>query len=315
MNIKSYVAIIFLIVSIAAFAAESPIPETQLGVSEEPLAKQGGVVLTQAEIDAAFSKIPPEKRLPFIRDGEKVELLVRNLLRNKILANEAKKAGYDQQPLVKHRTSLAAEGELATQWIENIVADAPPADYATIAYEAYLANPGVWKSEDTVDVSHILISSESRSEEAARALAAEVLEELKVDPERFDEMVIEYSDDPSKRANDGRFPMVRKGEMVEPFEKAVFAMGDSGEISGLVQTTYGFHIIRLNQRHAGTIAEFDDIKAIAMEQVRTNYLESYRTRYLRQVLSDPLVLPDGADIDMAKRYFGENLELAPVYNE
>jgi len=285
----------------------------ELGQSTAPLARQGEVVLTQAEIDAAFSEIPPEHRLMFIRDGAKVERLVRNLLRIKLLANEARKAAYDEEVLVKLRLGLAQEAELAKDWIEKIVDDAPPVDYETIAYEKYLVDPDAWKAEGRVDVSHILISSESRSDEAAEQLAVELWDELQLDPSRFDSMVQEYSDDPSKTANGGRFPNVKKDDMVKPFEEAAFAMENAGDISPPVETPYGFHIIRLNADMAGDVPPFDEIKAVAMEQVRENYLEDYRARYMKKLLADPLVLPDGATEEMAKRYFGENLELAPEF--
>jgi peptidyl-prolyl cis-trans isomerase C len=299
----------------AAVLADDDESTRELGQSQAPLAKLGEVVLTQAEIDAAFSKIPPEDRLRFIRDGEKVELLVRNLLRNKALAEEAKKAAYDQETLVSLRLALAAENALAGEWIKKVVEDAPPVDYEAIAYEHYLVDPEVWKSEDRVDVSHILVSSESRSPEAAEQLATTLWEELGLDPSRFDSMVVEYSDDPSKAVNGGRFPQVKRGDMVESFEEAAFAMQNPGEISLPIETAYGYHIIRLNRKLPGTVPPFDDVKATAMEQAREKYLSDYRTRYMRKLLSDPLVLPDGATEEMAKRYFGENLELAPDFSE
>jgi parvulin-like peptidyl-prolyl isomerase len=92
-------------------------------------------------------------------------------------------------------------------------------------------------------------------------------------------------------------------------------MNDPGEISSPVETAYGFHIIRLNRKIPGTVPPFEDIKAQAMQQARETYLKDYSTRYLKKTLSDPIELPDGAVEEMAKRYFGENLELAPDYSE
>jgi peptidyl-prolyl cis-trans isomerase C len=313
--IKRFLLIYLLLSFSAAVLADNHTVTRELGQSQAPLAKQGGVVLTQAEIDAAFSTIPPENRLRFIRDGEKVQMLVRNLLRNKLLAEEAKKAAYDQQTLVSLRLAQATEKELAGEWIKKVVDDAPVVDYAAIAYENYLVNPDLWKTEDRIDVSHILISSESRSAESARELATALWEELKLDPSRFDPMVEEYSEDPSKAVNGGRFPQVRKDDMVKPFEEAAFAMENPGEISQPIETAYGFHIIRLNRNLPGAVPKFEDVKALAMEQAREKYLEDYRTRYLRILVSEPIVLPDGATEEMAKRYFGENLELAPDFSE
>jgi len=49
----------------------------------------------------------------------------------------------------------------------------------------------------------------------------------------------------------------------------------------------------------------------AIEQARKEYIDEYRKNYLKVTLSEPVVITDGAAEDMAKRYFGENLELAP----
>ena len=301
--------------SSAAVLADSHEITRELGQSQAPLAEQGGVVLTQAEIDAAFSEIPAELRLSFIRNGEKVELLVRNLLTNKILAGEAKKTAYDQQALVKLRLDLATESVLAKEWIRKVVKDAPPGDYEAIAYEAYLVDRDVWKTEDQVDVSHILISNENRSTENSGQLATTLWEELQLEPSRFDTMVEEYSEDPSKTVNGGRFPQVKRNDMVKPFEEAAFAMESPGDISLPIETPYGFHIIGLNRKLPGTVPPFEDIKAQAMQQAREKYLADYRNRYLRKLLSSPIVLPDGATEEMAKRYFGEDFELAPDFSE
>jgi peptidyl-prolyl cis-trans isomerase C len=310
---------LFFILLLAPFSAtvfsDNREATRELGKSQAPLATQSDVVLTQAEIDAAFSKIPVEKRLPFIRMGEKVELLVRNLLRNKLLASEARKAGYERQTLVNLRMELAIENQLATEWLAKIVEDAPPADYEAIAYEKYLVEPDYWKTADEIDVSHILVSSESRSYEAADQLATTLWEELRIDPSRFDSMIEEYSEDPSKVTNGGRFSQVKPGDMVKRFEDAAFAMENPGDISSPVETKYGFHIIRLNQKNPGVVLPFDDIKESAMQQVKEKYLVDYETRYLTRLLSAPIVLPDGATEEMAKRYFGEDLELAPEFGE
>ena len=76
-----FLAAIFLL---PAHAEENAVSQPES--LEEQFAIQGGVVLTQAEIDAAFSKIPTQHRLLFIRDGERVNKLVGSLLRNKIVA-------------------------------------------------------------------------------------------------------------------------------------------------------------------------------------------------------------------------------------
>ena len=58
----------------------------------------------------------------------------------------------------------------------------------------------------------------------AKALAETILAKLNDDPSAFDDLVSEYSEDPSAPYNRGKFPNVRKGTMVKPFETAAFAL-------------------------------------------------------------------------------------------
>ena len=296
-------------------AAAEPETFAPLGESTAPLAKQGDVVLTQAEIDAAFSKIPPELRLTFIRDGNRVEALVRNLLTTKILAEEARKAGYDKDKLQALRMQMANEAELAKDWLTKVISEAPDVDYKAMAYENYLLNPDQWKTPDTIDVSHILISSDGRSTKAASEIAMDLWEQLQQDPTQFDSMVVEYSEDPSKATNQGRFQNVKREDMVKAFEEAAFALEIPGQISPPVETDYGFHIIRLNAKNPGVVQSFEAVEEQAIEQARKQYIDEYRKKYLSQVLNNPIVLPDGAALEMAQRYFGENLENAPDFQD
>jgi len=275
------------------------------------LAYQGDVVLSQQEIDALFNKLPEADRLNFVRDGGKVDQLIRAVLRRKAIAADAAKAGYDQDPLIVTRMRLEAEKELADAWLQKLMVDAPVPDYETLAHEDYLANPDNYRSEELLDVSHILIGTAERSPKEAKALAESLESQLRADPSKFEEFVKQHSDDPAKANNGGRYRDMRHGMMVAPFEKAAFGLKEKGDLSDPVQTDYGYHIIRLNGRSGNELQEFSAVKDEAIARAKTRYLETYRENYLRKVLSDPILIPDGAVEIMAKRYFGENLELAP----
>lgn len=277
-------------------------------------AHQGDVVLTQTGIDAAFSKIDDEYRLPFIRDGARVDQLVRNLMKTEVVAVDARTAGFDQEPLIRERMRQAANRELAEAWMDRIGENAPEADYETMAYEDYIANPDKYRTEQYIDVSHILISTEARSEEEARTIAQAVREKLLEDPAQFAELVEEYSDDPGKIRNKGSYKHVRKGQMVKPFEDAAFALQNPGDLSGPVQSEYGFHIIRLDVRYETRLKPFEDVRDEAIESIRKKHLANFRATYMNRLLSEPIVLTEGAVEVMLKRYFGENLEDAPRYD-
>lgn len=285
------------------------------GKDDLVFATQGEAVLTQDELDAAFMGIPYEHRLLFIRDGAKVEALVKSLLRNKLIAADAKRSGFDQNPMMLKRLQLAAEKELAEAWVVDLLDNAPEADYEAMAREHYLANPDDYMTPDAIDVSHILIQSESRSDQEALEIASQLREDLRDDPASFDEFVVEFSDDPAKQTNGGRYPRVQRGQMVKPFEDAAFSLGEVGAISEPVKTAYGYHIIRLNRAFPPALVPFDQIREQLMQQAKEQHLADVRRRYIREQVAEPIDIADGALEAMVKRYFGEELELAPAFPE
>ena len=305
---------------VTAFPSVLPGADAPEAVGESPeggpdpsevFAYQGGVVLTQQELDAAFSAIPEAQRLAFIRDGGKVDQLVKTLLRRKSVAADAERADYQEEPLVADRVRLAAQKELAEAWLENVVRTAPEADFEALAREDYLVNPERYRVEGSVDVSHILIGTEERSDQEARLLATSLQTWLEKDPSRFEELVEKYSDDPETADKGGRYPEVHRGQTVPMFERAAFGLREPGMISEPVKTPYGYHIIRLNGRSDIEIPPFDAIRQQATEQARLEYLESYRARYLQSLLTEPIVIPEGAVDIMARRHFGDDLGEAP----
>ena len=288
---------------------------TPLTADDSPFAIQGDQSISQTELDAAFAQIPEAQRLAFIRDGGQVDQLVQKLMRIRQIAADARESGFDKEPLVQARMGLEAEAELAKAWMQHVVANAPDADYEALAEEYYLANPDQFMTQETLDVSHILVGTETRSEDEALNLVAEVEARLAEDPSQFDALVLEYSEDPAKESNLGRYPAMKRGEMVKPFEDAAFSLGEDGEISEPVKTAYGYHIIRLNGASPPARLPFESVKEQLIQHERERHLGRYRERYILEHTTGDILIPDGAVEAMARRHFGEDLELAPAFEE
>jgi peptidyl-prolyl cis-trans isomerase D len=95
--------------------------------------------------------------------------------------------------------------------------------------------------------SHILITPDGDAKdgkEKARAKAEDVLKDVQKDPSRFAELARQYSQDPGSAQQGGDLGFFSRGMMVKPFEDAVFSQ-KKGEISGLVESDFGYHIIKL----------------------------------------------------------------------
>jgi foldase protein PrsA len=101
----------------------------------------------------------------------------------------------------------------------------------------------------SVKASHILLDTKEEAEKMLARVKA---------GEDFAELAKQYSKDPSAKENSGDLDYFRHGDMVEPFEKAAFAL-KPGEISEIVQTDFGFHIIKVED---SKLDRLEDVKEL-----------------------------------------------------
>ena len=293
-----YIPLLFLAVAFCK-------PASGQSGDNEILAQRGKGVVTQKTFSARADKIPADIRRGTLRDGNRLNDVIASLLLQAQLAADAREAGFDDQEIVKERMRLAAETELGGAWLQHYVKSHPAADYETLAYEYYQLNRDTMLSQPKIDVSHILISTQQRSDDEAMELAVTVRQELVNDPDSFDDLVLQYSDDPSASANHGKFVGIYKGGMAKPFEVAAFALSD-GEISQPVKTRYGYHIILLNKHIPGSPRQFEEVKSQLMKAERDRHEARIQNEYLSGLTSLSTEVTKEALEEMVRRQFGES---------
>ena len=111
-------------------------------------------------------------------------------------------------------------------------------------------NADQFQGDEERRASHILIgfglSPTPAAKEDARSKAEQILEEVKKNPEQFAEQARKHSQDPGSAQNGGDLGMFGRGVMVKSFDDAVFSM-TPGAISDLVESEFGYHIIKLTE--------------------------------------------------------------------
>ena len=115
--------------------------------------------------------------------------------------------------------------------------------------------------------SHILLASDKQGKEAARSKAAELLKQVQASPAAFAELARKHSDDPGSASKGGDLGFFGRGMMVKPFEDSVFALKE-GEISGVVESDFGFHIIRLTGIHAAKERPLAEVRGEIEEELK-----------------------------------------------
>ncbi|MCD6446570.1 MAG: peptidylprolyl isomerase [Candidatus Marinimicrobia bacterium] len=137
------------------------------------------------------------------------------------------------------------------------------------------------KMKYELNVSHILIGFNNkhalneRSLKEAKILTEKLSRELTVD--NFDEFVLQYSDDRSKENNNGNFGWTRLGYFVEKFENAAYAL-EPGEISDPIETDFGFHFIKLNDRRVIPVEPYENLQVDIREMIFNRWRSKFMQR-------------------------------------
>ena len=169
------------------------------------------------------------------------------------------------------------------------------------AWEFYRQNPQMFRNPadvaGTVRASHILILVDAKATDAEKRAAFRkinsIREQLRSDPTQFETLAKRYSGCPSGKEG-GSLGAFAKGQMVPEFETVAFAL-KPGEISEVVTTQYGYHIIRRDAPQGETVMPFDTVKGQLIEALtqrkqqvaQQSFMESLKRRFDVIILVSP----------------------------
>jgi len=232
-----------------AWAQEEAPPAENKGdaADQEIIARIGDRTVTLAEIKAEFARIPPQF-ISHFNTPEKKEQYVRNLVDRSLFSMEAKAQGYMEQPDVMEKINSYIDRVLYAEFMKNMTQDIEVTDADCRKY--YEEHPDEFAEQERIKASHILV----KTEEEARQVKAELAQ-----GGDWNELAKKYSMERGTRDRGGDLGYFSTGRMPTEFESVAFAM-NPGEISEPVKTTFGYHIIRLEDKKPAEQAPFDEVK-------------------------------------------------------
>lgn len=142
---------------------------------------------------------------------------------------------------------------------------------STEVAQYYKDHQAEFSSVEERQAAHILInvsaSAPQAAQDAAKAKAEQVLAQVKATPNKFAELAKQFSQDPGSAAKGGDLGFFSAGMMVKPFSDAAFAL-KAGEVSGLVKSDFGYHIIKLTAVKASRVLPFDEARETIANKLR-----------------------------------------------
>ena len=289
--------------------AERPELKTQLSFQQDRALndayrkKNPELKVTDEEINAYHTTHPKEfddflqgnPRAAQQAQGPQREELRKQLGEFKVIAERARKEGLERDDLTRLQLLLNRSQALAGAYLGELQKNADTLVGDADIEQYYKEHPAEF---DEVRVRHILISTQPKSEspepddpkdKGAKAKPAEKAKTLTKDEalkksqqllerarkgEDFAKLATENSDDPGSKEKGGEYDFFGHGKMVPEFEQAAFAL-KPGEISEPVETQFGYHIIKLEERRSAAAPTTDEkVKQQIVEKLKQQKIEA-----------------------------------------
>jgi parvulin-like peptidyl-prolyl isomerase len=237
------IGIVLLALALSSGVAQAGAPDPPED-GRRVVARVNQVELTYDDFKARLQMLEQERGpLPGERYGE----ILRAMVREEILYQAAAAQRLEDEAGVKQRIEIARRQVIIEELLRRRVESATRISDED-ARKAYEENKSAFSTE-TVGVSHIMVKTENEAE-AVRA-------ELKAG-KAFGDLAKEKSQDAGSAEKGGDLGTIARGQTEPEFENAAFALKD-GEVSQVVKTQYGYHILK-GGPHATTVQPFDEVK-------------------------------------------------------
>ncbi len=258
------------------------------------LAKVGDTKITMSDFDRIISFYDAEKQKLLAQNPTFKATILQRIVQGMVLSKIARDKGFDKRPDVKEQIGLLSNDLLATEYLKKEIVEKIDVSENDIQLY-YKAHQEEFTTPEMVRARHILIKVDKSASEDAKKKAKEkaegILKRIK-SGEDFAKLASELSDDPGSKENGGDLGFFPKGKMVPNFEKAAFAL-KPGEMSSIVETPFGFHIIKVEEKKEAVIEPYDKVKDKVREKVRAEFKKRRVEEFVQKAMKDA-----GAEVNL-----------------
>lgn len=261
-------AVVIGLASLATAAGAAP-----TGGQGVAVATGKGVALSGDELRTELRSAPPDALERMLDDPIRISTLVRALLKLEVLGRQAEAEGLLADPILQQRIERARQQLVAEALRERKLADiaAREPDFTSLAEETYRANPADYQNPEQVHARHILLKPGPGTDAIAAQARLEALATRVRNGEDFAALAKEVSEDKANADQGGDLGLFGRGRMVVPFEAAAFALTEPGQLSPVVETQFGWHLIQLVERNPAALKPFAEVREQIIAKLRAEH--------------------------------------------
>jgi peptidyl-prolyl cis-trans isomerase C len=237
---------------------------------DKVLAKIGNETISEKDLQIMADSVP-ERFRQLYADPEGRKQALDYIVNVYVIAAEAEKQGLPNSDKFKRLMTFAKKDLMARLYLEDKTKDVPAPTDAE-AKDFYEKNKDQFRSPESVHLRHILVKTDKE--------ANDILAKLKKGGD-FADLAGKHSICPS-RSRGGDLDWLSRGRLVKEIEDVAFSM-NKGEVTGPVQTKFGFHVVYLEDKKPERVNSFDEVKDYILEQIGFRKQQEYY-----QKLSDEL---------------------------
>lgn len=254
------------------------------------VAKIGEKKITVSDLNRIIGYFDSERQKILEKNPQLRETVLRQLLQSMVIVQLAKSKGFDSIPEVKEQLNFFSDNFLANEFLKREVAQKvtiPEKDLKSY----YDTHTNEFKTPEMIKARHILVKIDPAASEEdkkkAREKAEDILKKIK-GGEDFAGLAADLSDDPGSKAKGGDLGFFPRGRMVKPFEDAAFSL-KTGELSGIVETQFGFHIIKVEERKEPATEPFEAVKESIRQKLLQDSVKTKVTEFIDNAMKDAKV--------------------------
>lgn len=254
---------------------------------DDVLAKIGDREITISDLNKTIGFLDSQKQQMIKQNPRLKEQLLNQIVQSIVLANLAKKAGYDKKADIMDRLQFITDNYLATEYLKGEVVNnvtVPDNDIKTY----YDEHTDEFKIPEMVRTRHILIKVDAGASEEEKQKAKEKAEDIlkKINSgEDFAKLASEFSDDTMTKPKGGDLGFISRGRLVEPFEDAAFAL-KPGEVSDIVETQFGYHIIKVEEKKDAGVEPYDSVKDTIKQKLIQERRQTEVINFIEKAVKD-----------------------------
>ena len=251
---------------------------------EDPvLAKAGEILFRKSDLERLISYSPPTLKKMLEENPQQKIALIKRIMDQKIIARAARKADFDKKPPIKDQLQYLVDDCLSSSYLMDVVLSRIAVSEEDVK-QYYKANEQKFFIPEQVKARHILIKvpfgTTGEARKKGREKAEAMIEWLKRG-ESFERLAEKNSEDPDSAKKGGDLGYFARGRMPKPFEEAAFSL-KPGQISGIVETDFGYHVISVEDRREARTRLFEEVKDSIGKQLTDELTKSKLEEFLKQ---------------------------------